>query len=163
VVVAALLVAVVPRLVFVPDGVRVGLRRVPVCVTLGVLLVTLCVALVPICIALVIALGIVIVAHRIVLAGLTLPWCCLLTWLCRGMIRWRGARRWRVIRWRGTRRWRVIRRRGMIRRGTILTLDGADGYTIKNDSHRHQQLFHISLLPVIFAHFCPISLLTNHR
>ena len=43
-VVAALLVEVVPRLIFVPDGIRVGLRRIPVSValvTVGIALILL--------------------------------------------------------------------------------------------------------------------------
>jgi len=69
VVAVALAVAGMPRLVLVPNGMRVIPRRVPVRIVLVIVLVA-------ICIVLVIAL-IIIVARRIVLVRLILPRCCL--------------------------------------------------------------------------------------
>lgn len=95
VVAVALAVTGMPRLVLVPDGMRVIPRRVPVCVVLVAICIVLVIVLVAICIVLVIVLIaicivlvialIIIVAHRIVLAGLALPRCRLTR---RGMIRW---------------------------------------------------------------------------
>jgi hypothetical protein len=62
VVVVALLVAVVPRLIFVPDGIGVGFGRIPVSValvTVGIALIALRIALIVLSVAVVVLRSVV--------------------------------------------------------------------------------------------------------
>jgi hypothetical protein len=145
--VVALLVAVVPRLIFVPDGIRVGFGRVPV----RVALVTVGIALIALRLALIILSGtVVVLGVAVIVLGIVVV-------RRRRMVLTRlGRRAWRcrARRWAGC--GRVIRRRGMRCRGMIRWrrcgvicgfLSCTNSNKRNNESHPDKQLFHIFSSP----------------